>query len=171
MSAAFDKALAFTLGIEGSESDDAADHGGLTNEGVTQREYDSWRERHSLDSQSVHEITVDELRALYFEDYWTPCRCEEMPAGLGAAVFDMAVNSGQTNAAITLQESLHVRADGAIGPMTLLAAQNAKTPALAFLMARGAFYRDDVVRDPTQLKFLDGWFNRLLLQAWNGGNP
>jgi len=154
----FDTALAFTLGIEGGEVNDAADHGGLTNHGVTQKEYDAWRTRHGL--------TSNEISALYFEDYWTPCRCEEMPDGLGAALFDMAVNSGPWNATLTLQKSLHVKVDGRIGDMTLLAAHNAANPVLTFLKARGAFLRDDVVRDPTQLKFLDGWFNRLLDQAW-----
>lgn len=169
MSASFDKALAFTLGIEGGESDDPVDHGGLTNHGVTQAEYDRWRDRHQLARQSVDDITTDELRALYFEDYWTPCRCEELPPGLGAAVFDMAVNSGTWNATLTLQEALRVRSDGVIGEVTLLAAHNAVDPVLDFLKARARFFRDDVARDPTQLKFLHGWFDRLLDQAWKGG--
>lgn len=171
MSAAFDRAITFTLGIEGGESNDAADHGGLTNHGITQREYDSWRTRHGLAAQSVDLVTMDEVRALYFEDYWTLCRCEEMPGALGAFVFDMAVNSGPLNATITLQEALHVRTDGVIGEMTLLAAHNAVNAALDFLEQRGAFYRDVVVNDPTQLKFLHGWVSRLLRQAWNGGSP
>lgn len=164
MSVAFDKALAFTCSrdVEGGHANVAGDRGGLTFNGVTQKAYDSWRARHGMASRSVDLITEDEERALYFEDYWTPCRCEDLPAGLGAAVFDMAVNSGVMNATITLQEALSVRQDGQIGVVTLTAAANATDPVLRFLRKRNALFRDLVAERPQQVIFLEGWVNRLL---------
>lgn len=164
MSAAFDKALAFTLGpgIEGGASNRVSDRGGATNRGVTQAEYESWRSRHGLGPQSVYMMADDELRALYYEDYWVPCRCEEMPPALGAAVFDMSVNSGAYNARITLQEALAVKVDGQIGDVTLLAAHNAPDAILKFLEARAGFYRDDLVAHARDIANLHGWINRLL---------
>lgn len=158
----FDKALAFTLGIEGGYSNRRSDRGGPTFRGVTQRAYDSWRTRHQLATQPVDLMTDDELRALYFEDYWTPCRCEEMTPSLGAAVFDMAVNSGATNAAVALQQAVSVAQDGRIGPETLAAAAVAADVVLKFLKARGALYRDDVASHPGDVDNLHGWISRLL---------
>lgn len=166
VTALFDQALALTLQLEGGLEVDATDLGGRTMDGITQGEYDSWRIRHDLPVRPVDFITSIEMRALYFEDYWTACRCEELPAGLGAAVFDMAVNSGPGNAARTLQEALGIRVDGAIGPMTLLAAANAPGPVLAFLKARSGFYVQVVIENAAQIKFFHGWVDRLLTQAW-----
>lgn len=164
MSAAYDKALAFTLApdVEGALSVNAIDRGGRTMNGVTQSEYNAWRARHGLSQQLVDLISDDEKRALYFEDYWVPCHCEELPAGLGAAVFDMAVNSGSVNATLTLQEAVSVKQDGDIGEKTLTAAANAPDAVLRFLKARAGFIRDVIAAHPGQVTFLHGWTNRLL---------
>lgn len=173
MSAAFDKALAFTLSpdVEGGLADVKGDRGGHTYRGLTQQLYDAWRARHFLAQQDVTRATDDEERAVLFEEFWVPCRCEEMPAGLGAAVFDMAVNSGTLNAALTLQHALSVRPDGQIGPLTLLAAANAGDVVLRFLRRRGGFYQEIVDERPAQVLFLEGWVNRLLnfLDAFHKG--
>lgn len=171
MTVAFDKALAFTLDVEGGYSNRASDRGGSTYHGVTQTEYNSWRARHGMQQQPVYLMGDQEQRAIYFEDYWVPCRCEEMPPGLGAAVFDMAVNSGETNAALTLQTAVGAKRDGDIGDFTIAATRNAINPVLRFLEARGAFYRDDLAAHPTDIDNLDGWINRLLrfLDAFHNG--
>lgn len=165
MTVAYGKALAFTRApdIEGGLSTNPLDTGGRTLNGLTQSEYNSWRARHFLAPQAVDLATDEEERALYFEDYWTPCRCEELPAGLGAAVFDMAINSGVVNATLTLQQALSVRQDGRIGVVTLTAAANAPDAVLKFLKARAGLIRDIVEDHPAQVTFLHGWINRLLL--------
>lgn len=158
----FDKALGFTLDQEGGFASRAADRGGPTNRGITQPAYDAWRTRHQFGTRPVEFASDDEIRAIYFEDYWTPCRCEEMPPVVGALMFDMAVNSGQWNATIALQEALNVKQDGKIGQVTLLAANNASDPTLAFLKARAGVYRDSVATHPADVANLHGWICRLL---------
>jgi lysozyme family protein len=116
---AFDKALAQTLGFEGGWSNVPGDRGGATNYGITQRTYDAWRVTTGQPAQSVDLIADEEVRAIYLADYWTPCRCEDLPELLALAVFDMAVNSGVNNARFTLQKALGVKPDGVIGPVTI----------------------------------------------------
>lgn len=162
MSIAFDKALAFTQGIEGGNSNRAADRGGITSRGVTQQTYNAWRVLHGLPQQSVYMMSDDEERAIYYENFWLPCRCEELGPPLGAAVFDMAVNSGPWNAKLALQGAVHVQQDGQIGPVTLAAAKTTSDALLRFLEARAALIRDDVAEHPNDTANLHGWINRLL---------
>lgn len=162
MSAAFDKAHAFTLGIEGLLSNRPGDRGGITNRGITQPAYDAWRVRHGMQKRSVTLLSDEEERAIYYEDYWVPCRCEELGTPLGAAVFDMAVNSGLWNAKLALQGALYVRQDGVIGEATLAASKVTPNALLRFLEARAALYRDDLMAHPSDVANLHGWINRLL---------
>lgn len=162
MSAAFDKALAFTLGIEGGYSNRLADRGGVTNHGITQKTYDGWRKQHGMRTQSVTLMGEQEERAIYYETFWVPCRCEELGAPIGAAVFDFAVNSGPWNAKLVLQAVVHVRQDGVIGDATLAAARTTTDLLLRYLQARGAFLRDDLIAHPSDVANIHGWINRLL---------
>jgi lysozyme family protein len=165
MNPAFDHAYAFTFSpeIEGARSNRASDRGGYTNRGITQGLYDAWRVMHGLPSQTVDLITDDEHRALVLEEFWTPCKCDQLPGPIAAAVFDMAVNSGPLNAKRALQESLHVKVDGLIGDVTLAAANAAGADAvLDFLCARSALIRDDIEGHPADVDSLHGWIVRLL---------
>lgn len=91
----FEKALTFTLKAEGGFT---VDRGGPTNYGVTQTTYNAFLARKNLPLQSVKKITLDEAKRIYFEDYWLPAGCEDLPLKLSVAVFDFAVNSGVSRA-------------------------------------------------------------------------
>lgn len=167
---AFDIALERTLGFEGGTSDSPIDRGGFTHRGITQGLYDRWRRKHGLKLQGVIFITDDEIRAVATDFFWNPCRCDELPDVLAVAVFDMAFNSGESDAIEALQKACGAHVDGEIGPQTIAAAHRADSDALLrFLMARGAHIQDTIADDPPQLGNLEGWINRLLTQAWNGG--
>lgn len=173
MTVAFSRALTQTLGFEGGWSNDPVDRGGPTNYGITQRTYDTWRLTTGQTGRTVELITDEEVRAIYFADYWTPCRCDEMPEAIARAVFDMAVNSGVMNAKLTLQRALGVKADGVIGPMTLRAAAQSDPAAavLRFLKKRGSFLQEVIETRPANIKFLGGWISRLLDQVPKGATP
>lgn len=174
MADAFDRALAFTLGVEGEISNDPADRGGLTNRGITQRLYDAWRTTTGKPRQDVRLITLEEITQIARDEFWEPCACGELPDDLAIAVFDMAFNSSPWNAKLTLQRALGFTGkdvDGVIGIHTLQAVKTTPDAAFEFLVARGAYIRDLCWRDPSQLKFLGGWINRLLLQARSLGSP
>ena len=115
--------LGFLAQHEGGWSDNAADPGGPTMAGVTQRTYDGWRKRKGLPTRSVRELTGDEHKAIYRE-YWDAIRGDDIPSGLDNAVFDPAVNSGPGQAAKWLQRAVGLSGadvDGAVGPVTLAA--------------------------------------------------
>lgn len=122
----FERALAFTLAYEGGFSDHPDDPGGPTMRGVTQRVYDAWRVRSGKTPRTVALIEDAELRAIYRAQYWKAVRADELPAGLDLMAFDTAVLAGPVRAAKLLQAALGVRADGAIGEATLLAAGKAE---------------------------------------------
>lgn len=166
---AFDRALEQTLDLEGGESNHPDDRGGHTFHGFTQELYDAWRKKSGLDTRPVTQITRAEERRIALEEFWLPCKCDQLPDALALAVFDMAFHSSPHDAAIALQESLQVKADGAIGPKTVAAARAAgPVGVLYFLKRRGAEMVDIWKRDRSQLvSFGEGWINRLLDQAWS----
>lgn len=164
---AFERALQQTLGFEGGTSDSAIDRGGFTHRGITQNLYDRWRDAKKLARRGVVFIEDDEVRDIAREWFWTPCRCDALPDPLAVAVFDMAFNSGQSDAIRALQTALGVKADGVIGIVTVAAAQSADGEAvLRFLKARMAHIQEVIADDPPQVGNLEGWGNRLLDQAW-----
>lgn len=66
-------------------------------------------------------MTADEAGLIYFDHYFVPARCADLPAGVQYAHFDCALNSGVTGAVKDLQRALGVTIDGEIGPITLAA--------------------------------------------------
>lgn len=167
MNAPLERALLQLDRFEGGTSDSPIDRGGFTHRGITQKLYDRWRVSHGMPKRPVVLIDDGERRALLVEYFWAPCRCDELPADLAIAVFDMAVNSGQGDAIRCLQVAVGARQDGAIGPETIAAAHRAApVAALRFLKARGAHIQEVIADDPPQLGNLEGWINRLLDQAW-----
>lgn len=115
----FERALALTLKYEGGYSDHPADPGGATMRGVTQKVYDAFRASAGRSYRPVKKIEESELRAIYRTQYWDLIQGDKLPAGVDAAVFDYAVNSGATRASRALQSAIGQRVDGNIGNATL----------------------------------------------------
>lgn len=157
-----------TLGFEGGTADSAIDRGGFTHRGVTQALYDRWRRAHDQPRQGVVFITDDEIQAIAREWFWKPCACDALPDALAIVVFDMAFNSGPSDAIRALQTAVGAKQDGLIGHDTLakVAGADANAP-LRFLKARGAHIQETIADDPPQVGNLEGWINRLLDQAWS----
>lgn len=164
----FEQALERVLRYEGGFVDHPDDPGGATNFGITQATYDAWRSSKGLMLASVRHITRREVEAIYRERYWQPAKCDELPASLRLPHFDAAVNCGVTNAIKFLQRSLHVSADGIIGPITRRALQDAPESRLAhdLLWERLRYYHAIAGRrrpDGRDLRvFLLGWLARVL---------
>lgn len=153
----FEEAFNLVLGSEGGFSDDPRDRGGRTNYGVTQKTYNSWRERNNLNSRDISKINEEEVREIY-QEFWKDASADELPWPLSAIVFDAAINSGPATAKKQLQEILGVRRDGVIGPETLGALEdtNIATVTEDFLDKREEFYKG-----LNQPEFLKGWRNRV----------
>jgi len=163
---ALQTALFFVLREERGYVDNPADHGGPTNQGITQVTYDRYRSSLGELNQSVKLIAPGEVQAIYSEMYWTPAHCPVMPLTLAVCHMDWAVNHGVTGAMETLQQALAVPADGVFGPLTAAAMQSATANDLGdlietYLDLRRQWYQNDVSRDPSQGEFLEGWLGRV----------
>lgn len=156
-------ALAFTLKEEGGYVDDPDDHGGATNQGITQVTYDTWRDSDSQPRQSVRKISDEEVQGIYGEMYWMPGHCPALSPALAIAHFDWCVNHGCAGAIATLQQLLHVAADRVFGPATAaaLAAQDDGGLWRSYDALRRGWYRAQVVAHPDQAAFLQGWLARV----------
>jgi len=92
----FPTCLQITLAYEGGFSNDAHDPGGATMWGIIQVEYDKYRRGKGEPTQTVRDISHDEMEEIYAANYWNPCQCEVWPQGNDLVVWDAAVNSGVT---------------------------------------------------------------------------
>jgi lysozyme family protein len=156
MKANFRQSLAYLLKDEGGNDDDPADHGGRTSRGITQREYTSWRKKQGLPNRDVWTATTKEIETIYHDEYWDP-HCDLLPSGTDYLYFDMAVNAGPSRATKLLQKALGVTADGAFGPNTKRAVEEANVKDLIkkYTEVKRAFYIG-----LNQPRFTKGWMNR-----------
>ena len=149
---AFLSAVSFVLAMEGGLSSDPVDPGGDTRFGISKQAYPD------ID---INHLTESQAKALYYRDYWQPCRCGEMPVAMATAVFDTAVNMGKNTAIRLLQQSLGVPVDSMIGPVTL-AACNQQTPGLLLsdFLSRRALRYHRIAREQGNDLFVRGWLRR-----------
>jgi lysozyme family protein len=150
MNAGFDDAFSRLIGHEGGLSDHAADPGGLTNWGISQRSYPG---------EDIRGMSMNRAREIYLRDFWGPAGCDMVPAGVAFDLFDLAVNSSVSAAIKLLQRATGETQDGILGPLTLQAAQS--MPA-ARLRARLNGHRLAMMADlPTWPSFGRGWARRI----------
>lgn len=159
----FDEFWQYLLGEEGGYCDDLDDKGGPTCYGITQTTCDDYRSSHGLSKQSVHLISQEEAKTIYWENYWLKSHCQEMPRRVAIAVFDWQVNSYR--GVTLLQACLGVEADGLFGHKSLneLTYHMSKPGGEDALLqkyfdAREATYRQWGIG--SQKEFLDGWLDR-----------
>jgi lysozyme family protein len=163
--AIFGPALAHVLTMEGGYSDDPYDPGGPTNFGITLKVYAAYTGR-TLEATSrarlkdeLRAIRPETVRAIYRARYWGPAECASLAPGLALFHFDAAVNHGVGTAIRSLQEAVHVEADGEIGPITR-SALRASDP--RDVIARYAAIRKRRYRAlPHFWRFGRGWLNRV----------
>ncbi len=118
----FARCLEEVLSHEGGFADHPRDPGGATNLGITLKTLARWRNVHpwwSLGKDAVRALGRTEAAAIYKALYWDPIKAQGLEPGLDLALFDFSVNSGPSRAVKALQAELKVRADGAMGPITL----------------------------------------------------
>ena len=125
MRANFPPSLDHVLVHEGGFVDNKKDPGGATNKGIT---IGTLRQLH-IDVDGDGDSDIADLKSLrrgdvervYKTFYWDAVRADLLPSGLDYAVFDFAVNSGPSRAAMKMQSILGVDIDGDIGPRTVAA--------------------------------------------------
>jgi lysozyme family protein len=154
--------MPFILKEEGGYSNTPGDHGGATDDGIIQSEYNAFRFSQKEPLQSVRLITPGEYDTIYWQKYWNP-NCPKLPIGLDLSVFNIDVNGGGSRGTRLLQQCLGIEIDGIWGGETdmAVAAITNVTPILqAFHADERAFYQAIINHDPSQQKFASDWFGR-----------
>lgn len=165
----FNACLSFTLSEEGGMSLDPNDPGNWTGDAVgsgTLLGTNMGISAGAYPKLDIPNLTRDQAAEIYRRDYWNPCGCPEMPAGVDLCVFDAAVNCGVRRSVEMLQKAVLVTADGHVGPETLAAVNDMPPNTLAVILtaAREHFYA--TMQDSARYaKALDGRADRCLLAA------
>ena len=142
MSENFDKMLKFVLLREGGYSNNPNDKGGETNKGITYQTYNSYRKSRGLSPWSVKYITDEEVRDIYYNNYYKASGADKIQnPKLAAYVFDTAVNMGVSRAKEFLAKS----------------GNDLNT----YEQLRRNKYNQFVEYDSSQRCFLQGWNNRI----------
>jgi lysozyme family protein len=153
----FPASLKLVLQSEGGNDDDPQDHGGRTSRGITQREYDAWRDERGLKRLDVWKAPQSEVEEIYNEEYWLP-NCPPMPTGLDYAHFNNSVLMGPYRATVLLQRALGVVGDGRLGPITRRAIAQADP---IRTIRNLAIQSEMFFRGLHQPRFIKGWMNRV----------
>lgn len=154
----FENCFALVIKHEGGYVDNPKDPGGATNLGCTKKVWEEWI-GHEVSKDDIKALTYADVMPLYKKRYWDAIKGDDLPDGVDYAVFDLAINSGPSRAAKTLQQVLGVTADGQIGPATLRALEtaNSRDVATKVCEARLAFLQSL----STYATFGKGWSRRV----------
>ena len=157
MKTSFEEIIEVVLEHEGGYVNDPDDAGGETKYGIAKRWYPS---------VDIKNLTIEQAKKIYHQDYWNPAKCNEVPPKLRHIYFDMCVNFGRRGAVKVLQQAANsknrnkIKVDGGIGPNTLNAIQNISLDRVrAYRVLR---FANIVIDKPNQEKFWLGWFRRAL---------
>lgn len=120
----FAKALPLFLAHEGGFVNHPNDPGGATNKGVTIANFRKYVKPGGTVAD-LKKITNAQVATVFKRHYWDRVRGDELPSGVDYTVGDFAINSGPSRAIKELQKVVGVVADGAMGPLTMEAINNA----------------------------------------------
>nr|DAZ23983.1 MAG TPA: Lysozyme [Caudoviricetes sp.] len=153
----------FILQWEGGFVDDPLDRGGATNKGITIGTFRSFYGKDATVEQ-LKNITDEQWMHIFKSGYWDPWKADEITSqSIANIVVDWAWASGTGTSIKQVQRLLGVESDGIVGPKTLSAINYAdqRTLFAEIHAARLKFVDNIVQRDPTQVRFLKGWKNRI----------
>ncbi|SRR5258708_29561702 len=109
--------------------------------------------------------TADEARAIYRKKYVEGPKFDQIQdPQLQAQLVDFGVNSGPAVAIQKLQQIVGVQVDGVLGPATLTAVSQLHPEDVSnhLVALRVKMIGQIVSKNPTQLRFLNGWLDRAL---------
>jgi len=151
---AFDRAFRVVIGHEGGYVSDPRDPGGETKFGISKRAYPA---------EDIPNLTLERAKELYYRDYWSRVRGDDLPYPVALCLFDYAVNSGVETAVRTAQKVLGLKTDGILGPITFSAIYAQEPRAfVSALQAERLLHLSQLTSFPT---FGRGWTRRIVSTA------
>lgn len=164
----FEVILEDVLRHEGGYVDNPVDRGGPTNMGITIPFLADARgvSKVSIEPCDIKNLTLDQARQAYHKNLWQRANIKLLPVPVDWFIFDWAVMSGPRVPIRLLQEYVGVKKDGVLGPVTAAAVrakvQQQPAPATTEDLSHRAivYFIRICKRDPSQIAFLEGWFNR-----------
>ena len=162
-----EKLAPFILKWEGGFSNDPDDAGGATMKGITLNTFKAYRKEKGLPVPTVTDlknITDKEWIAILKSKYWDPFKADQINSqSIANLIVGWGWGSGVVTAIKQVQKLLGVKQDGVIGNITLSAINNSEPIQLfdKIWLARKNFFIDICANNPSQMKFLKGWLNRL----------
>ena len=165
----FVKCVERTLKWEGGFVDNPNDPGGRTNKGITQKEYDRYRQEKAEATQDVKDISDDEVVEIYYNNYYLQVHSELFEADIKVQwkVFDIGVNMGVSRAMRFVQTIIGTVPDGQFGPNSQmkLAAYKLNSNWSSLMMQslvnlQTQKYKDLATNNPKLQVFLKGWLRR-----------
>jgi lysozyme family protein len=147
-------AIALTLVHEGGYVNNPNDSGGATKYGITQRD---------MPDVNIADITPEQATAYYVEHYWKALYSEIESQDIANKIFDMGVLFGVGTAVRLLQTGLNLIVDGAFGPATLAAVNEADPYSLlqAYKTTLVSHAIGIANAQPKDRVFLAGWIKRI----------
>lgn len=171
--AKFDIAIPKILAYEGGYVFHKADPGGETNRGITDRLDGKVDHAVDIDGDSVGDVAIKDLseeqaKTVYKRVFWDRMQGDHINSqAIADMLMDGYVNCGKQAIKI-IQRVIGVKDDGAFGPATLLALNEATKEHIdevkiyrQFKEARIAYYHSLVEKKPDLEVFLKGWLNRM----------
>jgi len=155
------KSIDIMMKLEGGKSDLKSDRGGRTNLGVTQREFDKYREKQGLPRKDVFNITKQEAQQVYKIGYWNIIKGDELPLNVAHAMFSYALTDGPQDSIRFVQRLLGVEVTGFMGPKTKQAIWNASKNGDRKLTERILNKQIARYENDEQEQFKKGWVNRV----------
>jgi len=154
----FEEAVKQVLKHEGGYVNDPVDPGGETNMGISKKAYPYL---------NIKELTVQDVKDIYYKDYWLKGQCPKLPQELQHIYFDMVVNMGKSRAVRVLQaaicgKGMKIAIDGGIGPQTIQASLKSGLEVNRLRSYRVKYYADLISRKPKLEKYWYGWYRRAL---------
>ena len=66
----------------------------------------------------IRNITKDQAKDIYYRDFWTPLKGDQMPSEIVYQLFDASLHHGLVSALKMLQRAINVKDDGFFGPIS-----------------------------------------------------
>lgn len=152
------------LASEGGFVNSIHDDGGATNYGITLATLRQEAGFRNATIADIKHLDIEEAKRIYQEKYCAPF-VKLTNACCFKFIVNGAVQHGVNGMVKILQRALNLKVDGILGSATwtrILVNEASPTTFLADIVAqRCEYYADIVDNNPTQLKFIKGWLNRL----------